>query len=609
MTGVERPTGELRLAGYAVEELIGRGGMGEVYRARDERLERFVALKILSPRFADDDEFRERLLRESRLAASLDHPNVVPVYDAGEADGQLYLAMRYVGGTDLKAQLRRIGVLEPAQAVEIARQVADALDAAHAKGLVHRDVKPSNVLIDERGHCYLADFGLTRSVSERGPTDGHLIGTVDYAAPEQIRGDDVDGRADVYALGCMLFECLTGTLPFSGASDIAVVYAHLQEDPPRASERASALPAEIDDVLARAMAKNPEARPNSCGVLVAQAREALGLAATRRSFRRAVVVGALAGLVALAILAAVLLRGGEPAAAEPSGLLVRVDAATGDVRARHRVAARPTHIAAESGQIWFAAADALWRLDPEIGRAVKVETTGPVHDLVGLDGRIYVARDGEKLFEGLVVPYDAVTGARSDGVSLLACSLTAGRAVGLWAAGCPNVQRLEVRASAMSIAWTVVIPFLRPRTSGTVRNCLCGMATGAGGIWVVGDAADPRVWRVSRAGVIEAEVALPAGPRGIAIAEGSVWVTAPLNDMVMEIDAATNRVARRIEVDGAPAGIASGSGALWIAQNLAGTVAKVDPATGRVTDTIDVQGHPFEVVATGGELWVTSDAS
>jgi DNA-binding beta-propeller fold protein YncE len=135
------------------------------------------------------------------------------------------------------------------------------------------------------------------------------------------------------------------------------------------------------------------------------------------------------------------------------------------------------------------------------------------------------------------------------------------------------------------------------------------MATGAGGIWVVGDAADPRVWRVSRGGVIEAVVALPAGPREIAVAEGSAWVTAPLDDMVMEIDAATNRVARRIEVDGAPAGIASGSGALWIAQNLAGTVAKVDPATGRVTDTIDVQGHPFEVVATGGELWVTSDAS
>ena len=220
------------------------------------------------------------MLRESRLAASLDHPNVVPIYEAGEADGRLFIAMRYVDGTDLKALLGREGALAPGRVVAIAAQIADALDAAHAKGLVHRDVKPSNVLLDQQGgreHAYLADFGLTQSVGDAGPADGQLMGTVDYVAPEQIRGDQVDGRADVYALGCLLFETLTGTLPFTGASDVAVVYAHLEEEPPRVSERRPELPVGIDDVLARAMAKDPAERPPTCGDLVDEAREALGL--------------------------------------------------------------------------------------------------------------------------------------------------------------------------------------------------------------------------------------------------------------------------------------------------------------------------------------------
>src|SRR5262245_15127716 len=268
----------VEIGGYRVEELIGRGGMGEVYRAHDRRLDRNVALKILAPRYADDDGFRERLLRESRLAASLDHPNVVPVYDAGEADAGFYLAMRYVEGADLRPLLRRGGPLAPARALAIVSQVADALDAAHAKGLVHRDVKPSNVLIDERGHCYLADFGLTQSASDRGQaTDGSLLGTLDYVAPEQIRGDEVAGSGDVYALGCMLFECLTGEPPFRRPSEVATLYAHLEDDPPSASARHSALPASIDGVFARALAKDPDERHSTCAELVTDARAALGL--------------------------------------------------------------------------------------------------------------------------------------------------------------------------------------------------------------------------------------------------------------------------------------------------------------------------------------------
>jgi serine/threonine protein kinase len=189
------------LIGYRVEELLGRGGMGVVYRAYDVALERSVALKLLAPSLAEDRGFRERFLVESRLAAALEHPNVVPIHDAGEADGQLYLAMRYVEGADLKRLLKEEGTLEPTRAIAICAQVAEALDAAHARGLVHRDVKPSNVLVAEATsgeHAYLTDFGLAKDLAGGGLTaSDQLFGTVDYVAPERIEGHDVDSRADV----------------------------------------------------------------------------------------------------------------------------------------------------------------------------------------------------------------------------------------------------------------------------------------------------------------------------------------------------------------------------------------------------------------------------
>jgi serine/threonine protein kinase len=222
------------LAGYRIEVLLGRGGMGVVYRAHDLTLDRKVALKLLAPELAEDVRFRERFLRESRLAASLDHPAIIPIYDAGEVAGRLYIAMRLVEGTDLKRLLGDEGVLEPERALGLLEQVADALDTAHERGLVHRDVKPSNVLVDGRGHSYLADFGLSRRLEEQavGLGAGRSLGTVDYVAPEQIRGDELDGRADLYSLGCLLYECLAGKPPFSGGSDTAIVFAHLEQEPP-----------------------------------------------------------------------------------------------------------------------------------------------------------------------------------------------------------------------------------------------------------------------------------------------------------------------------------------------------------------------------------------
>jgi hypothetical protein len=253
-------------AGCRVDAVAGRGGMGVVYRATQMALGRPVALKLLAPDRAGDPDFRERFQRESRMAAAIDHPNVIPVFAAGEEDGLLYLVMRYVGGTDLQALLRSRGALGGERAADIVAQVADALDAAHAAGLVHRDVKPANVLLSG-DHAYLSDFGLTRMVdAETGITQsGQWIGTVDYCSPEQLQGHDIDARADVYALGCVLYAALTGEAPFHRGTVPSTMAAQLHDPPPRPSEHGAR--AEFDRVIARALAKDPADRYPSAGDL------------------------------------------------------------------------------------------------------------------------------------------------------------------------------------------------------------------------------------------------------------------------------------------------------------------------------------------------------
>jgi tRNA A-37 threonylcarbamoyl transferase component Bud32 len=269
------------IAGYRVQSFISRGGMAVVYRAQDRRLGRRVALKLLAPELSQDERFQQRFLRESRLAASLDHPNIIPIYEAGEANGLLYIVMRYVEGSDLKELLEREGPLDLARTTSILRQVGAALDAAHARGLVHRDVKPGNILIasgtgrEDPDHVYLTDFGLTkRSSSLSGQTtSGRFIGTTDYVAPEQIGGKPVDARTDIYSLGCVLYQCLTGDLPFDREDEAAMLWAHLSDDPPRVSARRPGLPTGLDAVVAKAMAKAPEDRYGSCRQLVADFRD------------------------------------------------------------------------------------------------------------------------------------------------------------------------------------------------------------------------------------------------------------------------------------------------------------------------------------------------
>jgi serine/threonine protein kinase len=272
-------------AGYRVRSVLGRGGMSVVYQAENLRLSSIIALKVLAPELASDDVFRARFLEESRIAASLNHPNVIPIYDMGSQDDLLYIAMRYVSGTDMRQMIKKRGRILPATALFLVGQAARALDAAHRQGLVHRDVKPGNLLI-ERGsdegdpdHVYLADFGITKhAMSRSGLTStGQFLGTIDYVAPEQIRGTSVLGLADQYSLGCVLYECLTGRVPFEKDLDAAIIWAHVEETPTMPTILRPELPPQIDQVFGRVLAKRPDERYGSCREFVEAARVALGV--------------------------------------------------------------------------------------------------------------------------------------------------------------------------------------------------------------------------------------------------------------------------------------------------------------------------------------------
>jgi serine/threonine protein kinase len=270
------------VAGYRVESRIGAGGMAMVFRARDESLGRTVALKVLAPALADDADFRERFIRESRAAAVVDHPHIIPVYGAGEFNGVLYLAMRYVAGGDLRALLKREGPLPPSRAAFLLSPLASALDAGHAAGLVHRDVKPANILIDTSpgrpDHLYLSDFGLAKGNATTGLTGtGQFLGTLDYCAPEQIGGKPARPQTDQYALGCVAYTMFTGTVPFPRDEVTAVLWAHMSEPPPQVTRLRPDLPAAVDAVLAKAMAKDPEERYPTCTEFADAIRAALGV--------------------------------------------------------------------------------------------------------------------------------------------------------------------------------------------------------------------------------------------------------------------------------------------------------------------------------------------
>src|SRR5215213_7160559 len=323
------------IAGYRIEERVGRGGMGVVYRAEHLNLRRRAAIKIIAPDLAESEGFRERFTREARIAAALQHPNIVTVYDAGEVDGILYLAMQYIEGNDLSAMLRKDGRLRPYRAVDVCRQVASALDAAHAMGLIHRDVKPANVLIEGRT-AFLTDFGLTKRLDgthAQITRVGDVVGTIHYVAPEQIEGRTVSARSDVYSLGCLLYHCLSGQVPFPRDTDVAVIYAHLSEDPPKLSTVRPELAGGLDAVIAKALDKSPDRRFATCADLINAARaviDAAGPLADTATPRSVPALGDRADVPTSS-------GGGRvPATGDPASLATNIGAPTGHVEAARR---------------------------------------------------------------------------------------------------------------------------------------------------------------------------------------------------------------------------------------------------------------------------------
>jgi DNA-binding beta-propeller fold protein YncE len=533
--------------------------MGVVYRAQDLRLVRRVALKLLSPQLGDDESFRERVLRE--------------------------------------------GPLEPARAVLILEQVASALDAAHARGLVHRDVKPSNVLLDERDHAYLADFGLSKRLGEPGKSLGaaQSLGTIDYVAPEQIRGEEVDGRADLYSLGCLLFECVTGNPPFARPSDAAVLFAHLEEEPPAAPG--------LEDVMRTALAKHPDDRFQTGHELVERARKALGIAESRRSLWPVAAGGIGLALIAAALLAFFLTRGGGMPAAL-GGRLLRIDPVSNHVITSIPVGDGPAAVSVGSGHVWVASYrdSTLWQFDPKSGGLTRIAAVGRPSALTIYDGNAYVAAVGPGQFTGNVSKFDAATGGRAGGIDVLACSVASGM-YGVWVAGCPNVQKLSTEGATPRFRANVVIPFAEPLSAANFREALPGMAEGEGAVWVIGDAADRRLWRIDpQRHRITATIALGFPPGGVAAGGGAVWVTDELGDRVVRIDPATNRVVGAIPVGRGAIGVAVGAGSVWVADAIGHSLTRIDPATNRLTTTIRVPASPQAVAVGEGSVWAVGDA-
>ena len=514
--------------GYRIDEQIGRGGMGVVYRAYDLRLKRTVALKLMAPELALDQRFRERFAREAELAMSLEHPNVVPIHDAGDIDGRLYLAMRLVEGTDLRALLHAEGALDPPRALAICSQVASALDAAHASGLVHRDVKPSNVLLDANEHAYLADFGLTRQFDDPGGPvgEGSSVGTPAYIAPEQIEGGPLDGRADVYSLGCLLYECLTGEAPFARGSRLAMAWAHLEEEPPNASEHRPELPVAIDAVIRKAMAKEPPHRYTTCAALIGAAEEALGLrrAPALLGHRRTVIVAVATLLLVVGMLvAALVVRGSANRASAPPAVtadsLVRIDPATNEVSAVVPVGGIPsaTTVDADGRSVWVfnAAGPSLTEIDVSTNTVVNTTTL-------------------------LVAPGNP----NGAGGPVLAADRAGAWLIGTDPRGGPYLTR--------------VFSGFRGRFEYRLPGKPRAIAVGYGAVWVVvRGALDNHLLRIDPAtGRVTNRIRFPRSVPidGLAAGLGSVWLGASSTATLYRINPGSVRVADRIDLGGRDAG-------------------------------------------------------
>jgi DNA-binding beta-propeller fold protein YncE/predicted Ser/Thr protein kinase len=610
----------MTLAGYQIESVIGRGGMGVVYLAEHLRLKRKVALKVLASELAEDERFRNRFMRESEIAASLDHPNVVTIHDAGEAGGLLYLAMRYIRGRDLKTLIEQEGPLPPDRVAALIGQAASALDAAHASGLIHRDVKSANILITPvsmgMDQAYLTDFGLTkRPESVSGITKtGQFMGSVDYAAPEQFEGRPLDARADVYSLGCVLYECLTGRVPFDRESEAAIMYAHLRDPPPKPSAARPELPLGFDSVVAKAMAKAPPERFATAGdlaqaaahVLIPTGATAGGPAAGRR--RVAIITGAAGALIAA--VAAVLLLvtqggppdGGGPPAGPGGGAttraVVRIDPTTNRVTARIPLEisyARPEtvgRISAGEGAVWVSdGSSRLFKIRPETNTLVDTITVnGLFGGVVAAFGDVWAMRIGSPTTTATLARIDPTTNmivGQAGTFPNTTFRLAAGEGA-IWVLGPGGLYRAEP-------------------ISGRIRLVADqggqAIAVGDGAVWVLDVVRATLVKLDPDTGREMSKTPLQGSPTELAAGEGSVWVIDEGGSQVLKVPADGNGGIETSKVGPHPSAIAVGLGAVWVVNEGDSSVSRIDPITGTVT-TNKVGGEIIELAVGEGAVWV-----
>jgi hypothetical protein len=603
------------IAGFRVEREIGRGGMGVVYLATQGFPERRVALKLLSSELAADPAFRERFVRESNAAASTEHPNIVPVYAAGEADGRLYLAMRFIEGMDLRTLLEHEGTLSFERAAQICAQVADALEAAHERGLVHRDVKPGNVLLDSRDRAYLSDFGLIRRTELR--TDitktGQFMGSVDYAAPEQIRGDEVDGRADVYSLGCVLYECLTGSPPFRRDSEVATMYAHLEQDVPAPSSKRDDLPRSVDEAVTKATAKRPDDRFATAGEMAGLLRRSpLPHGARKAGGRRRIAIAALALVVIASVVGFAVLREEEtpPASPTPTGpapiplnSLVQLDAETGDLLATVPLNPETLYldnapsVAVGEGGLWVLTSNTVDQFDVDDASLVEHIAVSPIpvdSFAVGFRTVWVGAPPG-------IVRIDPIDGDALPPVRVYP----------------PGTELLNQRpkiALGESSAWvltgdgelTRVDPTTGRRTGVVdVWQSASGVAAGLDAVWVI-DNLQGTFTRVDPE-TLDADDPMPLGGSldAIEAGAGAVWILDKGAGVVTPFDPADGTVGSPIRVGTDPIDIAAGLNALWVANGVDGTISRIDAGT-RLVETIQI-GSPVAAIAvdeSSRSLWI-----
>jgi YVTN family beta-propeller protein len=626
--------------------MIGRGGMSVVYLAEDAHLGRKVAVKFLAPDLVQDSKFRERFVRESRLAASLEHPNIVTVYEAREADGQLYIAMRYVAGTDLKGLIGQEGALDSERAVSIVSQAASALDAAHAEGLIHRDVKPGNILIaprtnpEGRDRVYLSDFGLTkRATSDSGITaTGQFVGTLDYAAPEQFEAKPQDARADVYSLGCVLYECLTGEVPYPRENQAALVYAHLHAPPPKVTDRRTDLPGAIDHVVAKAMAKAPQDRYPSAGELAGAAAQALGVQpvapttptgpAPRRggpghpSRNRLLLIGAgVLVVVALVVGLVVATRDSSPTTPTGSAALVdyvaRLNPSTGEVSGRIKVGKDPVSVVIAEGSTWVAntGEGSVSRIDPVSGKVTATIKVGKGPFIVAAgEGAVWVAKHRETTISRIDPATNEVT---EVDVGIAPQSMAIGEGA-IWIASdgsfaVPQVVMQKFDARAGRHVGDVVVPEEAIRNPGGITPW--AMAAGGGSLWAGGGSGrlfqiDPQALRIVGRNA-------PNGKpiNDIWLQGDAVWVGVNgTPGTVFRVDAESGDIATTIPAGGGrigpvnqPMSGAAGDSDVWVTDTLNGTVSRIVILSEQASAPVEVGKFPTDVAVGLGSVWVTVD--